>query len=183
MNSDIERGVIGGLDGEHRLRAAEDRLALLDIEGIYGYLYDSKQGSAWAALFTEDGIYQGRQLPGMPPQNFIQGRENLERFCVREPLSGLHTMHAPHITLNGDEATCRVHFQFEASAVDEFRRSRSRFASGYYDVAYVRTPEGWKIRRRVTTYLETVFRTVYNYEPTPADLESIDADVKYGDQR
>lgn len=156
---------------EQRLRAVEDRLAILDLEGAYGHAYDSKRGAVWAALFTEDGIYQGRRLPGMPAQNLVQGRENLARFCESEPLSGIHSMHAPHITLDGDAATARVHFRFQASGTDEHGRTLSRAVTGYYDIAYVRTVEGWRIRRRVTTYLESAQRTVYRYEPTPFDLD------------
>jgi hypothetical protein len=170
---------------EARLRAAEDRLALLDLEGAYGYLYDSRQGRLWAALFTPDGSYQGRQLEGMAPQNLVQGREDLQRFCEQEPLSGMHFMHAPHITVQGDEGTGRVHFQFQASGVDEWGRTSSRAVSGYYDVRYVRTAEGWRIRRRVTTYLEAAHRTTYRYEPTPADLdpETVGDAVSYQDSR
>lgn len=156
---------------EERLRVAEDRLELLDLEGAYGRTYDAKEGQAWAALFVEDGVYQGRRLDGMPAQNFIRGRESLARFCAGEPLSGIHMMHAPQITLHGDEAMGRIHFQFQASGVDEHGRLQSRAVTGYYDVAYARTVEGWRIKRRVTTYLEASHRTVYRYEPTPADLQ------------
>lgn len=168
---------------ERRLRAAEDRLELLDLEGAYGRLYDSRQGRAWAALFIEDGIYQGRQLAGMPAQNFVQGREALASFCEGEPLSGIHMMHLPQLTVDGEEARGRVHFQFQASGVDEHGRSLSRSVTGYYDVAYTRTAEGWRIRRRVTTYLESAQRTVYRYEPTPADLDALAETTGYQDSR
>ena len=157
---------------EQRLRAAEDRLELLDLEGAYGRAYDSRQGEVWSALFVEDGIYQGRQLAGMAAQNFVQGRTALARFCEREPLSGIHMMHMPQLTIDGDEARGRVHFQFQATGVDDHGRSLARAVTGYYDVAYTRTAEGWRIRRRVTTYLESTQRTVYRYEPTPADLDA-----------
>lgn len=155
---------------ESRLRAAEDRLALLDLEGEYAFAYDSRQGDAWAALFLPDGVYQGRRLEGMPPQNLVRGREALTRFCDEQPTSGMHFMQVPHLVLDGDAATGRVHFEYRASAVDERGRSSSRVATGYYDVAYVRTPEGWRIRRRVTTYLSLATSTTYPYEARPADL-------------
>lgn len=168
---------------EQRMRATEDRLALLDLEGAYGHAYDSKQGEVWAALFTEDGIYQGRRLTGMPEQNFVQGRDALARFCASQPLSGIHTMHAPHLTLDGDRATGRIHFQFQAAGVDEHGRTQSRAVTGYYDVAYVRTPDGWRIRRRSTTYVKLIQRIAYGYEPTPFDLDEPVAAGAYQDQR
>ena len=172
---------------EQRLEAAEDRLALLDLEGEYGFLYDSRQSRLWSELFTEDGIYQGRQLVGMAAQNLVQGRSNLADFCETEPLSGMHFLHVPHLTLAGDTAVGRVHFKFEGSGTNEYCRSHARSVSGYYDTAYVRTPAGWRIRRRITTYLESSQTTTYPYEPTPADLdqrvEAPVSDATYRDKR
>ena len=172
---------------EERLRLIEDRLELLDIEGRYGREYDSRRAAEWADLFTEDGIYEGRQLEGMAPQNLVRGRQNLVDFAANEPLNGMHTMHMPHIVLKGDRATGRVHFHFNASGTDDSGRRQFRSVSGYYDVAYVRTPEGWRIRRRITTYLEAHHGTVYDYEPIPADLDDMshvpDLTAAYADAR
>jgi hypothetical protein len=164
---------------------AEDLLALHGIEGNYGYLYDSRQAEAWAALFTEDGIYQGRQLAGMPPQNWIQGRENLRRFCQSSPMNGMHFVHAPHFTVSGDSATGRVHFQYLAFGADPQDRTRARALSGYYDVAYARAASGWLIRRRVTTYFEIFTGERYGYEPVPADLSPVPVGpgATYSDRR
>ncbi|GAC1323450.1 MAG: hypothetical protein NVSMB13_03350 [Mycobacteriales bacterium] len=158
-----------GNDIEARLLAVEDRLALLDLEGAYGPAYDARAGDAWAALFTEDGAYEGRQLAGMPLGNRIKGRANLARFCQEQPSSGVHTMHAPHLRLDGDRATGRVHFQFQSVAVDEHSRTHVRQSMGYYDVAYARTAQGWRMQRRITTLFEVVQRTTFGYEATAAD--------------
>lgn len=158
---------------ERRLRAVEDRLEILDLEGRYGRLYDSREAEAWAELFVEDGVYEGRQLAGMAPQNAVRGRPALARFCATEPLNGMHTMHVPHVVVDGDTATGRVHFTFDASGTDEHGRRGYRTVSGYYDIAYVRTDEGWRIRRRVTTYLQRHQGTLYDYEPVPADLDDV----------
>lgn len=168
---------------EKRLQVAEDRLAILELEGVYGYAYDSCQGELWASLFTEDGIYQGRQLPGMPQQNFIQGRDNLARFCEEQPSSGMHLMHIPHIRLDGDEATSRIHLQVRAMGIDSHNRGHLRDIYGYYDVAYSRTPTGWKIKRRITTYMDITQHTAFGYEPVPANLEGTPPDNPYIDTR
>ena len=74
---------------EHRLRAVEDRLALLELEGAYARAFDSRDGDAWAALFTDDGIYQARErTPGEP--GAPQGRAQLA-----DRLSGLGLMRGP----------------------------------------------------------------------------------------
>jgi ketosteroid isomerase-like protein len=172
------------MDVEQRLREVEDRLALIDIEGMYGRFYDSQDGARWAGLFTEDGVYEGRQLEGMPPQNLIRGRANLARFADAQPSSGMHSMHAPHLVVDGDRATGRIHFQFQSMGVDEHGRTSFREVTGFYDAGYVRTPEGWRIQRRVTNYLEIVTRTTFRYEPEAADVwaplppEAADADYQ-----
>jgi hypothetical protein len=172
---------------QRRLREVEDRLALLDLEATYARAYDSQQGERWAELFTVDGVYQGRQLEGMPPQNLIRGRENLARFCADQPASGMHSMHAPQLELDGDRATGRVHFQFQSMGVDDHRRTHFREVTGSYDIAYVRTEEGWRIQRRVTNYLEIVQRTTFAYQAAPAavwePLADVPDDAQYQDRR
>lgn len=170
-------------DLEKRLQAAEDRLAILELEGIYSYAYDSCQGNLWASLFTEDGIYQGRQLAGMPQQNFIQGRDNLARFCNEQPSSGMHLMNIPHIRLDGDRAESRVHLQVRALGTDPHNRVHLRDVYGYYDVAYARTSSGWKIKRRITTYMDITQHTSFGYEPVPANLDETTPDNPYIDTR
>lgn len=162
-------------DLEARLRAAEDQLELLALEGIYGYAYDSRQGELWASLFTEDGIYEGRRWATVPAhkRSFVQGRANLAHFCEHDTNSGAHYIHAPYFKIDADAATGRVHFQILTNGNDEYGRAQNWVVSGYYDVAYVRTDAGWKIRRRVTTYMVAEQRTLYSYEASAAGLETI----------
>jgi len=66
---------------DDRLRAIEDRLALLEVEAAYARAFDGRDGEAWAALFTEDGIYQARgRTPGEP--GAPQGRAQLADYCT-----------------------------------------------------------------------------------------------------
>jgi hypothetical protein len=165
--------VSADLSVEQRLRLVEDRLELIDLEGAYGRYYDSRDAERWSGLFVEDGVYEGRQLPGMAPQNAVRGRANLAAFCSSEPLNGMHTMHVPQLTLDGDEAVGRVHFTFDASGTDAFGRRSYRSVTGYYDIAYVRTSAGWRIRRRITTYLQAHSGVLHDYEPSAADLTDL----------
>lgn len=159
---------------EQRLRNLEDRLEILQLEGAYSSTYDGGHGSQWAALFTEDGIYQGRQLDGMAEQNFVQGRQALAAFCDSNLLRCIHYMNVPDISVNQNDAMGRVNFSFRGFSVDKRSRVNITEAEGYYDVAYRRTAEGWKIRRRFTVYFERGQRTVYGYEPSraPFDVEN-----------
>jgi len=143
-----------------RLRAIEDRLAILELEGAYAELFDGRRGEEWANLFTEDGSYQSRT-----PQADVHGREALARMCVETVFDGIHLLSVPRITIDGDRATGRVHFTFHAIEGSDVSVSRN---IGYYDVEYVRTAEGWRIRRRVTRSFARDRATAMGYAPGTA---------------
>ena len=147
-------------DLAQRLTEVEDRLALIELEGAYARAFDSRDGDAWAALFTPDGIYQAR---GATPEagNFVEGHDELARFCTNAPFDGIHLLHLPQLTISGDTATSRVHLQF----IGEFHSgTRGMRMIGYYDVRYRRTDAGWRIAHRVTS---TMFGTTSSNDPYP----------------
>src|SRR5436853_5960071 len=135
----------GMSDLEARLGGAEDRLAIMELEGAYARAFDSRDGDGWAALFTEDGIYQGRIVPGAPSGQvpFVEGRAALAKFCAEAPFDGIHLLHMPQITLDGDRATSRVHLQFLASFRVGDRLGYLSGMVGYYDVVYERVDGRW----------------------------------------
>lgn len=155
---------------EARLRAIEDRLALLELEGRYARTFDSRDGDAWAALFTEDGVYQARgAAPGDPRRP--TGRAELAAYCSHAPYDGLHLVHVPQLTLDGDEALGRVHLEFRGTFRTEGRPTVSM--SGYYDVRYRRVDGEWLIAHRITTTLRKDDDVVASYPPgTAFDEES-----------
>lgn len=157
---------------ETRIALIEDRLAIMQLEGAYSTTYDSGDGAGWASLFTDDGIYETRGLPGIPEGNFVQGTAALQRFTETNPVRGIHYICVPDLRLDGDDATARVNFQFKAVRTDEHGHAFVTEVGGYYDVAYRRTPGGWRIRRRYTVYFERGQSGVLGYEPTQADVRS-----------
>jgi hypothetical protein len=147
---------------EARLVEAEDRLALVELEGAYARTYDAHDGDGWAALFTPDGIYQSRVVPDDEgPVSFVQGTAKLRRFCADAPFEGIHFLHLPQLTIDGDRATGRVHLEFQA-AFEGPGAPLTRLA-GYYDVAYERHAGRWLIARRVTTAFARQRRTNFGY--------------------
>jgi hypothetical protein len=131
-----------------RLAAVEDRLAIIELEGRYARAFDDHDGQAWAALFTDDGVYQSR---GASPGDgtYVAGRENLARFCTDAKFNGIHFLHLPQVTLDRDRATSRVHLEFFAAFYgDDAPYTRML---GYYDVAYQRCAGEWLIERRITS--------------------------------
>jgi hypothetical protein len=157
-------------DIETRLRAAEDRLELMELEGAYAKAFDSRDGGAWAALFTENGIYQSRILANTPPGSvpLVEGRAALAKFCSEATFDGIHLLHLPQLTLDGDRATGRVHLHFLASFPAGERLGYFSSLVGYYDVAYERVDGRWLIRHRITTTFSRTRDEAFGYEPVGA---------------
>jgi SnoaL-like domain len=156
-------------DISNRLRTVEDRLAIIDLEGTYARLFDSRRGAEWAALFVPEGSYQVRTSlgPSDEPGRVVRGHEALTRMCNDVPVSGIHLLNVPQVTIDGDRATSRVHFSFHSQ---EARHGTVQHRSiiGYYDVAYQRIDGHWLIERRVTTWFRHVFDDALGYAPTGA---------------
>lgn len=45
-------------DQERRLRAIEDRFAILDLEAEYAHGWDLGTPRQWAEVFAEDGVFE-----------------------------------------------------------------------------------------------------------------------------
>jgi hypothetical protein len=135
-------------DLSRRVAALEDRLALIELEATYARTFDNRDGAAWAALFLPDGVYQAR---GATPEkgNYVAGHDALADFCTNAPFDGLHLMHLPSFTIDGDDATGRLHLEF-LGAFHAPGNPLTRMA-GYYDVRYRRVEGLWRIAHRVTS--------------------------------
>jgi ketosteroid isomerase-like protein len=157
-----------------RLRALEDRLTLIDLESSYAPAFDSRDAVAWADLFTQDGIYSSRG----PGGNFIQGRDNLAKFCRTHPGHQVHLLSAPQLRERNNDFVGRVHFQAVGVKTDG-DVIRRRQSVGYYDVLYRRGADGWRIKHRVTTLIEVVQQVTFGYDREPAELDF----VEYSDPR
>lgn len=145
---------------------ADDRLSILDIEGAYARCGDSGDGEGWAALFTEDGVYEWPAIPGMPdPPPALRGRQALAAAINELPGTCMHRMSAPQITLDGDHATSRTPFVFEWAYRDEHGVSHERELTGFYDTEYARKPDGWQIRHRVTVPYSVTDSSRCGYRP------------------
>lgn len=153
-----------------RLAVLEDTMAIFSIEGAYGPAYDGRRPDSWAALFMEDGVYEARAVEGRPAGNRVQGRENLARFCREEPLGGMHFVNIPTISLTGNTARVRAHFQYFAHGADDLGGIQSRSVLGYYDSLYEKTDGVWLIAHRVTNYLQAARSGVFGYRPDAAEM-------------
>lgn len=136
-------------DQEQRLRAIEDRFAILDLEAEYAHAWDMGTPPQWAAVFTEDGVFE--MLPsGYTPHTRIEGRAALEAFCdeIKKTWSGLHYMHPPRLEIAGDQAESVIFFEFR-HVMRTDTQVRQGVTAGHYRTRYVRTASGWCIRERI----------------------------------
>ncbi len=151
-------------DFSARLARLEDFIDLYRLEASYASLYDGGQGEKWANLFTEDGIYQGRQLEGMGDTTFVQGSKALADFCNSNPMRAIHYLNLPDVTIDGTKAEGKVHFTFRGYEIDRYKRVLTTRSEGAYDCTYQKVAGAWKIRRRFTVYYERSKQHTFGYE-------------------
>lgn len=91
----------------------------------------------WLDVFTSDGEYNAFGTP-----------YTLERFpaLLAAAPRGQFIGNMPVVELDGDTATGKQHFLF----IDQ---STHAMRLGWYNDEYVRTANGWRIRRRSTTFM------------------------------
>lgn len=135
---------------ERRLSAAEDRLAILDLEGEYARAWDCGDAAGWAAAFTPDGSFEMVAV-GNQAARTMRGTAALAAFCdeVGGFYRGLHFLGLPRVVLDGETARAQIHFQW----VGVFRPggvwSGERHAKGFYEVTYRKQGGTWRIARRI----------------------------------
>jgi hypothetical protein len=91
----------------------------------------------WLDVFTPDAEYNAFGTP-----------YSLDRFpaLLAAAPRGQFIGNMPVVDLDGDRATGRQHFVFIDQATHAMRL-------GWYNDEYVRTTDGWRIRRRSTTFM------------------------------
>ena len=141
--------------------SADDRLEIMEMVARYAYAWDEKNAHAYAACFTEDAEFEvytrGREAPAFRQE----GRDAIERWAkgmhsgelegMRAPDPLERTRHAPggvvFDAIEGDTAQTRA-MLFE-TRVAGGRSTAVPQISGVYTDEWRRTPEGWRLSRRV----------------------------------
>lgn len=138
---------------EDRIRLLEDRAAISNLEGRYARTWDTGDAKGWADLFVEDGAWEARQAGTQAVSNLVQGRDELEEFCRQCAgyVTGLHFLHINDVEIDGDRAHALVYFDFRGQirppgGAEEVLH---QLVTGYYEVDYVRTGEGWRMKFRL----------------------------------
>ena len=128
---------------EERLQRLEDRDAIHQIFVDYGRHLDQGNWDAYAALFAEDG----EVLLG--PMGRASGRANIQELMTTTLTPGLgttyHLITSPDVKLDGDTASAEV--MWSVVVMGENGKPAIGMVGRHMDTL-VRTPEGWRIKRR-----------------------------------
>ncbi len=128
-----------------------DDLEIRNVVATLAHLADmapAEDLDAYLALFTEDARWE---MPG----SIIEGIENIHQGALGRRAQGIqgpgtdtrHVITTQAVTVDGDTAEGQAYFMMvsDTQATPQIRMI------GVYRDTYRRTPEGWKLARRVIT--------------------------------
>lgn len=140
-----------------RIKAAEDRLEILNLLAGSAFSSDVASESYWAKMFTEDAIFdraQGREDKGKEKILKIVNSPD-QHEAIKYGMT--HLAMLPHITLKGDSAiaTGYLLISMPDSAASHVNLPGKGVSPGFsiYQITVnrwhlLRTKEGWKITKR-----------------------------------
>jgi SnoaL-like domain len=96
-----------------------------------------KDKDRWREIFTPDGVYNAFGTP--------YGLDDFPLLLESAP-PGQYIGNVPIVDFDGDTATGVQHYVFIDQITHEMRLA-------WYTDEYVRSPEGWRIRSRSTTFM------------------------------
>lgn len=149
----------GGLAVAQRLQRLEDYEAIRQLKALYGKCADDKYtddhrrkppeelariSRIQASVFTEDAVWDGGPQFGVKV-----GRPAIEHYLANVPWTfAMHYYLSPYITLDGDTALGEW-MLWQTCTFAENNLSVFMTAKTYDD--YVRTGEGWKMKKMTFT--------------------------------
>lgn len=150
-------------DIETRLRVLEDRAEISDLRARYCHVLDQRDWDALAALFTEDGEFDGLA--------HARGRAEIHRFfsgTVDRLADGFwHFCTNPTLEIDGDDATGRISMQYLS-----VRNGVSHVSAGHYDDRLQRIGGRWLFRtRRITFYYHAPLSEGFVGRPTYINID------------
>ena len=125
-----------------------DRLELHELPGRYGDAIDDRDWEGLHRIFTDDATFDLTDL-GVP---MLTGLPAIKRFMdvdAEHPLTHMMT------NIYVDQLPDRVTMNFRIVAL---RKGGLVGTASYYDVV-VKTPDGWRVKDRVTTRRRRDMRT------------------------
>ncbi len=126
-----------------RLQQLFDRMEIRELTARYNHAFDDQNAQAWAAVFTADGAME------VAGGDTVQGREALAAMCLAVGYGTVHMTTDAVTTIDGDHAR-------QVCTLILARRTREPATrvfqlTGRYEDELVRTPDGWRFKRRRAT--------------------------------
>ena len=129
-----------------------DRAEIRDVIVRYGWAIDTKDWALLDTCFTEDAEVDYSSNPGGKKGPYRQVRSWFEKMLSAFPVTQ-HLMSNIDVQLDGDRATARTMVTNPQGAATSAGPLHFFYVGGRYDDDFVRTPEGWRIAKRVETTL------------------------------
>ena len=114
-----------------------DLLEIQQLAARYMAFAARKEQDRWTEVFTPDGVYHAFGTP--------YGLEHFPMLLKSAP-PGQYIGNPPVVEFRGDTATGVQHYVFIDQTSHEMRLA-------WYEDEYARTPDGWRIRSRSTTFM------------------------------
>jgi uncharacterized protein (TIGR02246 family) len=137
------------IEGRRDMATAEDRLEILDLIGRYSHGADGNDPTAYANVFTDDGVFQGRS--GQPDEIIYRGRDQILAFAAGV-IGGRGSRQTRHnqstkifLELTANKARTRTYLM--TTTASEGTPPMVGLTSVYED-EIVRTDKGWRIKYR-----------------------------------
>jgi ketosteroid isomerase-like protein len=133
--------------------SAEDRLAILETIARYSQAFDGKDARAYAALFTDDGVFEiVMRGAGEPLQRYAGSAAIFEWVgeAFRGRLAEVQTRHNQSATVFDElsSSTARTRTMLIETRQRSGERHPSPYTTGVYQDEWRRTEQGWRIARR-----------------------------------
>ncbi|MBI3216476.1 MAG: nuclear transport factor 2 family protein [Mycobacterium sp.] len=129
------------------LQEISDRLEIQQLLVDYSTAIDNRRFDDLDAVFTADAYIDYRAMGGIDGQ-YPQVKAWLAEVLPNFPIYS-HMLGNLSITFTGDTATSRV-ICFNPMVLDA-ESKQILFCGLWYDDAFIRTPDGWRLTRRVET--------------------------------
>lgn len=133
-------------------RDALDRLAIRDLIERYAWAIDEKDWDALDRVFVPDAWLDYTSNPAGVEGRYPEIRAWLEKSLAPFPVTQ-HLVTNIDATVDGDRATARTMMYNPMGAATREGPLHYFFMGGRYDDELVRTPDGWRITKRVETLL------------------------------
>lgn len=135
---------------EKRVGELEDRLAIYQLMFSYGPAADSGSAQAAANLWIDDGVYDVGDMARMTSHAELEKMYHGQGHQSLIKNGAAHVTVSPRVTIDGDTAVATCYslvFAHDANDYKIWRLSSNRWE-------LVRTPQGWRIARRINRLLD-----------------------------